>query len=166
MRLLNIEIVSMSKIVIIMKEEKSTMIDVDVIVIPKKLFDKLVSHAKEARPFESVSIIAGKVDGKIATAEFVFTPENIEKSTVSFTVDPIILLDIYTEVENKGKVIIGIFHTHPAPPKPSSTDINYMEVNPYVWLISSTANPEKPKGYILANNEALKEVEIRIESEE
>ncbi|MGC9778216.1 MAG: M67 family metallopeptidase [Candidatus Heimdallarchaeota archaeon] len=142
------------------------MIDVETIVIPRRLFDILVNHAKESRPYESVSIIAGNVKDNIATAEFVYTPENIEKSTVTFTVDPIILLDIYTEVEKKGKYIIGIYHTHPAPPKPSATDIDFMQVNPYVWLISSTSNPENPKGYILENNNSLRKVEIMIKNEE
>jgi len=127
------------------------MIDIDSIVIPEELFEKMVKHAKNTAPYESVSIIAGTIKDKQALAEKVFTPENIDKSTVSFTVDPIDEIDLE---------VVGIFHTHPAPPFPSGTDKKFMEVNPSVWLISSTSEPTKPKGYLLRENGKLKNVEI------
>lgn len=138
------------------------MDDVDKIIIKEKLFLQLVEHAKNCLPNESVSIIAGYIKDKIAYAELVYTPENIDKSIVTFTVDPIVLLDIYNAVEEKGKTVIGIFHTHPAPPHPSKTDMTYMEVNPYVWMISSTNNIENPSGFILKSDGELKEVEVSI----
>ncbi len=136
------------------------MIDIDSIVIPEKLFEKMVKHAKNTAPYESVSIIAGTIKDKQALAEKVFTPENIDKSTVSFTVDPLILLEIYTKIDESDMEVVGIFHTHPAPPFPSGTDKRFMEVNPSVWLISSTSEPTKPKGYLLRENGKLKNVEI------
>ena len=136
------------------------MIDIDSIVIPKELFEKMVKHAERTAPYESVSIIAGTIKDKQALAEKVFTPENIDKSTVSFTVDPLILLKIYTKIDESDMEVVGIFHTHPAPPFPSGTDKRFMEVNPSVWLISSTSEPTKPKGYLLRENGKLKNVEI------
>ncbi|MHA1461923.1 MAG: Mov34/MPN/PAD-1 family protein [Candidatus Heimdallarchaeota archaeon] len=136
------------------------MIDIDSIVIPEELFEKMVKHAKNTAPYESVSIIAGTIKDKQALAEKVFTPENIDKSTVSFTVDPLILLEIYTKIDEIDLEVVGIFHTHPAPPFPSGTDKKFMEVNPSVWLISSTSEPTKPKGYLLRENGKLKNVEI------
>lgn len=138
------------------------MDDVDKIIIKEKFFLQLVEHAKNCLPNESVSIIAGYIEDKIAYAELVYTPENIDKSIVTFTVDPLVLLDIYNAVEEKGKTVIGIFHTHPAPPQPSKTDMTYMEVNPYVWMISSTNNIENPSGFILKSDGELKEVEVSI----
>jgi len=138
------------------------MDNIEEIVIKQALFSELVAHAKNCLPNESVSIIAGEIKDNIAYAELVYTPENIDNSKVSFTVDPLVLLDIYNSVEEKGKIIIGIFHTHPAPPSPSSTDLNFMEVNPYVWLISSTKNIEQPSGFVLKNNGELKEVKVSI----
>lgn len=136
------------------------MIDIDSIVIPEELFEKMVKHAKNTAPYESVSIIAGTIKDKQALAEKVFTPENVDKSTVSFTVDPLILLEIYTKIDEIDLEVVGIFHTHPAPPFPSGTDKKFMEVNPSVWLISSTSEPTKPKGYLLRENGKLKNVEI------
>ena len=136
------------------------MIDVEAFSISKKLFATLVHHAMKVAPYESVAIIAGKVKGKKAIAKRVFTPENTDNSTVSFTVDPIILLTIYLEIEQREEQLIGIYHTHPASPYPSSTDRRYMEVNPCVWLISSTRNPAQPKGFLLQEDGRLKEVII------
>ena len=136
------------------------MIDIDSIVIPEKLFERMVKHAEKAAPYESVSIIAGTIKDKQALAEKVFTPENIDKSTVSFTVDPLVLLDIYTKIDESDLEVVGIFHTHPAPPFPSGTDKRFMEVNPSVWLISSTSEPTKPNGYLLRENGKLKNVKV------
>jgi proteasome lid subunit RPN8/RPN11 len=132
------------------------------IIIPQHLFLQLIVHAEATKPNEAVALIAGKTKDEIAIAELVFTPENVDNSTATFTVDPLVLLKIYTEVEKQDKQIIAIYHTHPAPPKPSITDLSYMEVNPYIWLISSTSNPEQTKGYYLLSNRTLKEVEVRI----
>ena len=84
----------------------------------------------------------------------------------SLVVDPLVLLDIYTEIEQRGEELIGIFHTHPASPYPSGTDRHYMEVNPYVWLISSTNAPTKPRGYLLMNDGKLKEITFNLAEQE
>ena len=132
------------------------------IIIPQKIFSQLIAHAEATRPNEAVALVAGSTKDETAFAELVFTPENIDNSTATFTVDPLVLLKIYTEVERQDKQIIAIFHTHPAPPKPSSTDLSFMEVNPYIWLISSTSNPDQPKGYYLLSNRTLNEIEVKI----
>ncbi|MHA1504057.1 MAG: Mov34/MPN/PAD-1 family protein [Candidatus Heimdallarchaeota archaeon] len=135
---------------------------IDKIILSKELLTKLVAHAKKSSPNESVSMISGSVKDGIAYAEKVYTPENIDKSTTTFTVDPLTLLKIYTEIEEEERILVAIYHTHPAPPQPSGTDRHYMEVNPCVWLISSTKKPEEPKGYLLEDNGNLKEVDVSI----
>jgi len=135
---------------------------VDKIILPKQLLTKLVVHAKKSSPNESVSMISGYIKDGIAYAEKVYTPENIDQSTTTFTVEPLTLLEIYTEIEEEGRILVAIYHTHPAPPQPSGTDRLYMEVNPCIWLISSTHNPEIPKGYLLEEKGNLKEVKVSI----
>ncbi|NHJ84210.1 MAG: M67 family metallopeptidase [Asgard group archaeon] len=138
------------------------MIDIEHFKIPKELFTILIEHAKATAPYESVSIIAGEIKDKTAFAKKIFTPENIDRSTVSFTVDPLKLFDVYSEVEKLNLEIIGIYHTHPAAPKPSLTDLNYMEVNQCVWLISAMHEPEKPNGFLLQEDGSLTLVKIDI----
>jgi len=132
------------------------------IILPESLFNALLVHAKKTLPYESVSIIAGTISGTCAIAEKVYTPDNIEESKVSFTVDPLALLDIYTDIEEQNKELIAIYHTHPAQPKPSGTDLHYIEVNPCIWLISSTSEPDKPNGFLLLADGTLKEILIEI----
>ena len=136
------------------------MHDVESINLPKSLLKLIIEHAKKSAPYESVSILAGTVKEKKATVKEIFTPENIDHSTVTFSVDPLYLLDIYTDIDNKNLEVVGIFHTHPAPPYPSGTDKQFMSVNKCVWLISTTKTPDEPKGYLLLENGIIKNIEI------
>jgi len=139
------------------------MKNVSTIIVPENLLKKIIAHAKKSVPNESVAILGGKIEGEIAYAKIVFTPENEDQSQVTFSVDPYTLLNIYSKIEEQGLDLIAIYHTHPAPPKPSETDRYYMEVNPYIWLISSMTKPEKPEGYFLLEAGVLKKVKIVIE---
>lgn len=71
-----------------------------------------------------------------------FLTQNIEKSRASFTISPEELFSAYKRAEMKGEEVVGIFHSHPAPPFPSSIDVHYMELNPVVWLIMSMPSRE------------------------
>ncbi|HUT82563.1 MAG TPA: M67 family metallopeptidase, partial [Candidatus Bathyarchaeia archaeon] len=134
----------------------------ETIILPNVILSKLVTHANNSKPYESVALIAGKIQGSIAFAEKAYTPRNIEQSTVSFSVEPLELLEIYTDIENEKLELVAIFHTHPAPPTPSGTDLYYMEVNTCIWLISNTAEPEKPHGFLLLEDGSLKKIKIEI----
>ena len=46
---------------------------------------------------------------------------NMDESPVTFSIEPAELLHAYNLAENKGLEVIGIFHSHPARPWPSST---------------------------------------------
>lgn len=140
------------------------MLEVDRFILPRKFLSILIGHAQKSAPNESVAIISGVIQDKTAIAKRVFTPNNVDRSTVSFTVDPHTLLKIYNAIEEANQQLIGIFHTHPAPPYPSGTDKRYMEVNPCVWLISSTVNPEKVKGFLLQKDGSLKEIELLVQN--
>jgi proteasome lid subunit RPN8/RPN11 len=130
-------------------------------ILPKHLLKQLVEHANNNRPKETVALIAGQEqEGKIYCSK-VFTTRNIDESTVSFTADPHSLLEIYQEIDQQDLELVAIFHTHPAPAKPSEVDKHYMKTNPVVWLISNTNYPEKPQAYIL--NESNEIVEISLE---
>ena len=85
-----------------------------------------------------------------------FLTQNGEKSRVSFTISPEELFSAYKRAEMKGEEVVGIFHSHPAPPHPSGTDMLYMEINPVVWLIMSM--PSKELGAYQFANGMIKEV--------
>jgi proteasome lid subunit RPN8/RPN11 len=55
--------------------------------------------------------------------------------------------------------IVGIFHSHPAEPTPSSIDKKFMEINPVVWVIYSTIT-DQSRAYIF--EEKIREVQMHI----
>jgi proteasome lid subunit RPN8/RPN11 len=59
------------------------------------------------------------------------------------------------EAEKTNRMIVSIFHSHPAPPKPSSTDLLFMRLNPCVWMIARSNNAEV-KAYQLRKGELHK----------
>jgi proteasome lid subunit RPN8/RPN11 len=88
---------------------------------------------------------------------------NVDESPLTFSIESTELVDAYNLAESKGLQVIAIFHSHPAQPSPSSTDIKFMEINPVVWLIYSTTEWQL-KAYVY--DEYVKEVTIKITARE
>lgn len=97
---------------------------------------QLASVAKSALPNESCAFLLG--DGEARKVVEVMPMNNSDRSAFSFTVAPDEVLRAYRNAESKGLQVMGIFHSHPGKPFPSSTDRIFMDLNPVVWLIYST----------------------------
>ena len=117
--------------------------------------ETLVSIAKDVLPEESCALLLGEND---AVAE-ILPMRNVDESPLTFSIESTELVDAYNLAESKGLQVIAIFHSHPAQPSPSSTDIKFMEINPVVWLIYSTTE-WRLKGYVY--DDYVKEVTIKI----
>ena len=120
---------------------------------------ELVSIAKDVLPNESCGLLLGEND---AVAE-ILPMRNVDESPLTFSIESTELVDAYNLAESKGLQVIAIFHSHPAQPSPSSTDIKFMEINPVVWLIYSTTE-WRLKAYVY--DEYVKEVTIKITARE
>lgn len=96
--------------------------------------EQLIKIAKDSLPDESCAFLLGR-DYRVAE---ILPMRNADKSQVSFSIEPQELLQAYDLAESKKLQVIGIFHSHPSKPMPSSTDKKFMEINPVVWLIYST----------------------------
>jgi proteasome lid subunit RPN8/RPN11 len=90
----------------------------------------------------------------------IFPLKNAELSPYSFRVEPSELIEAYETAERKGLQVIGIFHSHPGKPSPSSTDLKYMEINPVVWLIYSSTD-KKFDAYIFDGEARKVQVLVR-----
>ena len=121
--------------------------------------EELVSIAKDVLPNESCGLLLGEND---AVAE-ILPMRNVDESPLRFSIESTELVDAYNLAESKGLQVIAIFHSHPAQPSPSSTDIKFMEINPVVWLIYSTTE-WRLKAYVY--DEYVKEVTIKITARE
>lgn len=125
------------------------------IFLTARQIEQLASIAKDALPNESCAFLLGRNE---RVAE-ILPMHNADESAVTFSIEPQELLRAYDLAEGKKLQVIGIFHSHPARPAPSSTDRKFMEINPVVWLIYSTTE-HKFKAYIFESD--VREVAVRI----
>jgi len=118
---------------------------------------QLIGIAKDALPNESCAFLLGHNDKVVK----ILPMRNSDESPVTFSIEPAELLHAYNLAESKGMQVIAIFHSHPAKPWPSSTDIKFMEINPVVWVIYSTTESQL-KAFVYDDDEFIKEIDIRI----
>lgn len=105
----------------------------------------LISLSRDSFPFESCAFLLGdtKVGNSIESVVLdTISVRNKDRSSFSFSVEPEELLHVYLLAEARKLQVVGIFHSHPSSPVPSSTDQLYMKVNPVTWLIYSTTTEE------------------------
>jgi len=113
------------------------------------------------------SLIQDEGKKVVQANEIIFT-ENAEKSSTRFSIDAEILYAIYRYAEQSKKEIIAIFHSHPTITleknlQPSSTDEQFMRLNPCVWLIVGRlqSSTSVMKAYQMVND-SIFEVEVKI----
>ncbi|RLG45298.1 MAG: metalloprotease [Thermoproteota archaeon] len=120
-----------------MEEELLEM--VSSIVISKEKMNLLLEESKKSEK-EFGALLFGRIEGNKAIVHLIKLLRYSERSTTHFIADPIFLLESFSEAEKMGLELVGIFHSHPAPPKPSASDLRYMALNPVVWLIVDNTN--------------------------
>ena len=125
-------------------------------IILKQSDKKLLSqYSENQKPNEACAILFGKNNEVLD----IFLTENIEESSVNFTISNEQLIEGYKNAEDKKMDIIGIFHSHPnSDAFPSNTDKKFMQSNPVVWIIYSGIN-KNFKAFILESDS----IEIPIE---
>ncbi|MFW9799304.1 MAG: Mov34/MPN/PAD-1 family protein [Candidatus Thorarchaeota archaeon] len=131
-----------------------------ILLLPKATLDRLHSHAEDGLPLESVALLFGHVKGAEVSVTKLELLENTAISTTSFAVDPEREYQLLIEAEARGEECVGIFHSHPAPPRPSSRDLQNMRLNPVVWAIASRETGSwETRAYLLEEDEV---VEVKI----
>lgn len=102
---------------------------------------KLYELAENALPNESVVLLFGKlVDDIVIVTRIEFVNNESDSPVTSFAVNPEEQYRLFLEAEERGEELVAIFHSHPAPLKPSARDIKFMKLNPVVWLIASRSS--------------------------
>ncbi|MFQ5832954.1 MAG: Mov34/MPN/PAD-1 family protein [Candidatus Thorarchaeota archaeon] len=128
--------------------------------LPKATLDLLHSHAEDGLPLESVALLFGHVKESGITVTRLELLENTAVSTTSFAVDPEREYKLLIDAEARGEDWVGIFHSHPAPPRPSFRDLQNMRLNPVVWAIASRETGSwETRAYLLEEDEI---VEVKI----
>lgn len=125
--------------------------------------ERLASLARDSLPNESCALLLGNntnKDNEIQLIETLSMKNSDASPTTRFRIDSQELINGYLRAEKMGLNVVGIFHSHPAPPIPSSTDKIFMEINPVVWLIYSTLTNES-RAYIF-EQEKIREVRLSV----
>jgi len=102
----------------------------------------VISHCKAIYPNEACGLLAGKGD----TAEQIYNMTNIEKSNVSYMMDPEEQFRAMKEMRNNGHKMLAIYHSHPhSQAYPSPKDITLAFYSDPVYLIVGLANKDRPE---------------------
>ena len=118
----------------------------------------LENHAMGGMPNESCAMLFGDVDGGTVTVSDVLLTENVRKSPGIFSISGEQLLQAHDMSQEIGREIVGIFHSHPVSTAyPSVTDVEFMCINPVVWLIYS-GKYMNFRAYVL--NDGVKEIAV------
>ncbi len=130
--------------------------------ITEQNFVRLQQHADASLPGEAVALLFGILSENIVSTNRVELMENESKTRkIAFSVNPENEYQLLIEAEERGETLVGIYHSHPAPPEPSETDLRNMRLNPVVWLIASKLTGGWiTKAYIL-KDEIANEIPVR-----
>lgn len=126
--------------------------------ISVKDFEALKFEVDKAWPIEACALLVGKIHNDVAIVHKVVIVKNVDNSQFTFSIKPEDLLQIYLDAERNGLDVIGVFHSHPTQPQPSIKDLEFMRVNPIVWLI--IAKPSGNYGAFQWVENSIKRVEI------
>jgi [CysO sulfur-carrier protein]-S-L-cysteine hydrolase len=132
-------------------------------VLTQFQIERLSSLARDSLPNESCALLLGNntnKDNEIQLIETLSMKNSDASPTTRFSIDSQELINGYLRAEKMGLNVVGIFHSHPAPPIPSSTDKIFMEINPVVWLIYSTLTNES-RAYIFEQKK-IREVRLSV----
>ena len=128
--------------------------------IDRGSFDEMVEHGLAGFPNEACGLLAGK-EGR--PVKF-FAMKNQDASPVSYRLDPKEQLKVFTEIDDEGWDLLGIFHTHThSEAYPSETDLKqafYPEATYLVMSLSDRSNPVL-RGFAMQDGEIV-EREVRV----
>ena len=122
----------------------------------------LIKESRKIYPIEACAILFGYAsNGNFTLRKIVVTPNKLQ-STKRFEIDAEIAVKTITEAEKNGLEFIGLFHSHPAPAKPSRIDSKYMKLwGDSIWLILSSIDNNLAAYQI--KNRKMREITLIIE---
>jgi len=102
----------------------------------------MVSHCRSGLPEEACGIFAGRGN----TAERIYPVMNVEKSPVSYLMEPGAQLQIFREIRNSRMDMVAVYHSHPSSRAyPSNKDISLAFYPDCAYVIVGLANAEHPE---------------------
>ena len=120
---------------------------------------KLHEHAEANLPTEAAALLFGNISEHSITVDYIeLVPNESTSGITSFKVNPEEQYRLLEEAEERNEELVCVFHSHPAPPFPSTTDRRNMKLNPVVWLIASKVSGIWESRAFLMVDDAVEEV--------
>jgi [CysO sulfur-carrier protein]-S-L-cysteine hydrolase len=111
-----------------------------VVQISRELMAEMIQHALAGRPNEACGLLAGTP----TRATRFYPATNTEASPVRYLMDPKEQLHIMQDIEDRGWILLGIFHSHTrSAARPSQTDVTYAYYPDTLYIIASLSDPER-----------------------
>jgi len=115
--------------------------DVDGVVLAREQLASVLAQAGEEAPLECCGLLLGR--GR--QVERVFRGTNIDRSPVTYNMDPQELFQAHREMESLGLDLVAIYHSHPRTRAfPSSTDVVKATYPDAVYIIVSLQDAAVP----------------------
>ncbi len=132
-----------------------------IIIIPQDIMNEMISYSKNLYPEEACGILGGN-DNRVS---IIYKMENIEKSPVSYMMDPKEQFMVMKDLRKKNLNMLAIFHSHTGTePYPSLKDIN-LAFYPVIYIILGLASdPPIVKAYSIEEQKYVKSVRIVIDN--
>lgn len=131
-------------------------------MIDQATYDAIVAHAKQDHPIEACGVVAGP-EGSDRPERFV-AMVNAAGSPTFYEFDPMDLLKLYREMDDRGEEPVVIYHSHTdTEAYPSRTDIGLAsEPNAHYVLVSTrehggNAGPVDFRSYRIIDGEVTEE---------
>ncbi len=135
--------------------------------IKKEVIEEIKRQGEEGYPYEICGFLIGEIDFEknIRTAVEAFQVENQNKERANdrFEIAPQDYLKVENYADQKGLMIVGIYHTHPDhPDRPSETDLRFAQPDmSYIILSVKNGKADNWRSWELINGKFQEEqVEI------
>ena len=111
------------------------------LTLPAELARAMLEHARAELPNEACGLLSGSLSA--GTAVEFHPARNSDESALRYTVHPDDLLRITFEIEDAGRDLIGIFHSHThTPAVPSPTDLRVAMYPEPFYVLASLSDPD------------------------
>jgi proteasome lid subunit RPN8/RPN11 len=125
------------------------------LVLPRRLREEIVAHARETAPRECCGLLFG--DGEVA--DRLVRGRNVHPTPETrYEIDPAQLRQALAGADDSDRFLVAIYHSHPATePKPSYTDITDARWPAQVYVLTSLrSEPPDVYAYRISGGEAKK----------
>jgi len=123
----------------------------------------LTNESRKTYPAEACALLFGRLIDEEAVVTRVVVVPNVLRSPVKFEADPQTVFNAFEQADREGLEFIGLFHSHPAPARPSMVDLKYMRLwGEAVWLILSSSDGNTA-AFQMTNGD-LREVALEVEA--